>query len=110
MLLEITVICSKGSERRKISMTRKERIDMVLAKIPEDKREAFVAQIREAKDREEKAKVLEEYGVAFTEEEKKALQAEVEAGNEVSDDELDQAAGGCSCKCHCPGYCYYYCY
>ena len=37
-------------------MTRKERIDMVLAKIPEDKREAFVAQIREAKDREEKAK------------------------------------------------------
>ena len=91
-------------------MTRKERIDMVLAKIPEDKREAFVAQIREAKDREEKAKVLEEYGVAFTEEEKKALQAEVEAGNEVSDDELDQAAGGCSCKCHCPAHCYYYCY
>ena len=91
-------------------MTRKERIDMVLAKIPEDKREAFVAQIREAKDREEKAKVLEEYGVAFTEEEKKAFRTEGEAGNEVSDDELDQAAGGCSCKCHCPGYCYYYCY
>ena len=110
MLLEITIICAKGSKRREISMTRKERIDMVLAKIPEDKREAFVAQIREAKDREEKAKVLEEYGVAFTEEEKKALQAEVEAGNEVSDDELDQAAGGCSCKCHCRGICYHYCF
>ena len=91
-------------------MTRKERIDMVLAKIPEDKREAFVAQIREAKDLKERAKVLEEYGVAFTEEEKKAFRTEDEAGNEVSDDELDRAAGGCSCKCHCRGICYHYCF
>ena len=86
-------------------MTRKERIDMVLAKIPEDKREAFVAQIREAKDPKERAKVLEEYGVAFTEEEKKAFRTEDQAGNEVSDDELDLVSGGgcasCNTYCNC---------
>jgi hypothetical protein len=90
--LEIVTLHKFESERKENTMTRKERIDMVLAKIPEDKREAFVAQIREAKDPKERAKVLEEYGVAFTEEEKKAFRTEDEAGNEVSDDELDRAA------------------
>ena len=90
-------------------MTRKERIDLVLAKIPEDQREAFIAKFREAKDREAKMEVVKEYGITFTDEEKEAFKAD--AGNEISDAELDQAAGGCSCHCKatCPGMCYYYC-
>ncbi len=90
-------------------MTRKERIDLLLTKIPADKRDAFVAALREAKDQKERVKVLQEYGITFTEEEKAAFKAE--EGNEVSDAELDQAAGGCNCSCRlpCPGMCYYYC-
>ena len=93
-------------------MTRKERIDMVLAKIPEDKREEFVAKFREAKDKVVKANVLKEYNITFTDEEKEAFRAGDGNGNEISDAELDQAAGGCSCSCKamCPGYCYYYCW
>jgi len=80
-------------------MTRKERIDLLLSKIPEDKRDAFVAKLREAKDRKERRELLKEYGVSLTEEEKAAFKAGDGAGNEISDAELDQAAGGCNCTC-----------
>ena len=91
-------------------MTRKERIDLLLSKIPEDKRDAFVAKLREAKDQKERAQLLKECGITFTEEEKAAFKAGDGAGNEISDAELDQAAGGCSCKCACPGNCMSYCF
>ena len=89
-------------------MTRKERIDLLLSKLPEEKRDDFVAKLREAKDQKERAQLLKEYGVTFTEEEKTAFKAG--DGNEITDAELDQAAGGCSCKCACPGQCMSYCF
>ena len=107
--MEIVTLHKFESERKENPMTRKERIDLVLAKIPEDQREAFIAKFREAKDREAKMAVVKEYGITFTDEEKEAFKAA--PGNEISDSELDQAAGGCSCHCKsaCPGMVYYYC-
>ena len=107
--MEIVTVHSINSERKENPMTRKERIDLVLAKIPEDQRDAFIAKFREAKDREAKMAVVKEYGITFTDEEKEAFKAA--PGNEISVSELDQAAGGCSCHCKsaCPGMCYYYC-
>ena len=92
-------------------MTRRERIDLLLSKIPEDKRDAFVTKLREAKNQEERARLLNEYGVTFTEEEKAAFKAGDSAGNEISDAELDVAAGGCkcTCKCYCPMHCSHIC-
>ena len=84
-------------------MTRKEAMNMLLTKIPEDKKELFVAELRAADSKEERGKIFKKYQITLTEEEKAALKAR---GNEVSDDELDEAAGGC-CNCHC--HCHWYC-
>lgn len=81
-------------------MTKKEAIDLILSKVSEDKREALIADLREAKTKEDRKKLLEKYGISFTEEEAKAISTK-----EVSDQELDNAAGGCSCHCYIP--CYY---
>lgn len=81
-------------------MTRKEKIDLILSKVSEDQKEALVAELREAKDRKERTGVLEKFNVVLTKEEIEAFKAE--GVSEISDAELDQAAGGCcqqSCKC-----------
>ena len=81
-------------------MTRKEKVDLLLSKIPEDQKEAFVAELREAKDRQERAGVLEKYNAVLTKEEVEAFKAD--GVNEIPDADLDQAAGGCcqqGCKC-----------
>ena len=80
-------------------MTRKEKMDLLLSKVAEDKKEAFVAELREAKTPEKRIKVAKKYNAALTKEEEKAFRAE--NTNEVSDAELDNAAGGCSCECGC---------
>ena len=81
-------------------MTRKEKIDFILSKMPEDQKEAFVSEWREAKDRKGKAEVMKKYNVSLTEEEKKAIHAE-DVSNEIPDEDLDKAAGGCCYKCNC---------
>lgn len=81
-------------------MTRKEKIDVLLSKISEDKKEAFVAELRAAKTKEERGEILKKYSVALTGEEAKAFKADTV--NEISDAELDKAAGGC---CHSDCYC-----
>ena len=85
-------------------MTRKEKIDLLLSKVAEDRKEAFVAELREAKTPEERLKVVKEYNVTLTPEEAKAFRAD--SSNKVSDAELDNAAGGCQCAyihCECTG-------
>ena len=82
-------------------MTRKEITENVLARVPEEKKEAFVREVAECKDLGEKAAVLEKYGISLTAEEQEAFRS-----NKVSDVELDEAAGGC---CYCNG-CTHSCY
>ena len=81
-------------------MIKKEAMDLVLSKVPEEKKEAFVAAIREAKNPEDRQEVLKKFDVTLTKDEAMALKKK--NANEVSDDELDHAAGGCcNCKCSC---------
>ena len=82
-------------------MTKKEIMDLVLTKVPEDQKEAFIEDIRAAKDPEERVAVLEKYGAKLTDEELERIK---ESGaNIIPDEELDDAAGGCSCKsCYLP--------
>ena len=81
-------------------MTRKEVIEQVLARVPEEKKEAFVREVAECKDLAEKMSVLEKYGIQLTDEELDAFRS-----NKVSDEEIDEAAGGCcggGHRCHGP--------
>ena len=78
-------------------MNDKERIDYLLTKVPEDKKEAFVEDLKGISKLEEGLAVLKKYSISLTEEEMKKLTAK----REMSDDELDAAAGGgCDCDDH----------
>ena len=80
-------------------MNKKEKLDLLLSKVEESKKEAYIAELREAKTKEERFAVAKKYGATLTQEE--VLMLKGEAGNEVSDEELDKAAGGCCSKCGC---------
>ena len=75
-------------------MNDKERIDYLLTKVAEDKKEAFVEDLKGVAILEESLSVLKKYGITLTEEEMQKLTAK----REMSDDELDAAAGG-GCDC-----------
>ena len=74
-------------------MTTQEIIELVLAKVPEDKKEAFLADVGDRTVKKD-ASLLEKYGVVLTEEELDQI-----SSNEISDADLDEAAGGCMCMC-----------
>ena len=57
------------------AMTRKEKMNLVLSKVAEDKKEAFIAELREAKTPEERLKLVKKYNVTLTEDELKAVRA-----------------------------------
>ena len=79
-------------------MTRKEKMNLLLSKVPE---EAFVAELRAAETKKAREELFKKYKITVTEEEKSAL---TDVDNRVSDEELDGAAGGCcSCGCSCSG-------
>jgi hypothetical protein len=78
-------------------MTRKEKMELILSKVAEDKKEEMITEIREADTKEKRTEVLKKYGVLLTEEEFEAVTQE--DSNEISDEELDEAAGGCVCIC-----------
>ena len=85
-------------------MNRKEKMELLLAKVPEEQKAAFIAELREAKTKEVFLEAVEKYGIRLSEEDKEAIRAR---SNEVSDEELDTAAGGCcnTCnwECECVG-------
>ena len=84
-------------------MTRKEVFDNLLKQIAEDKKDAFVTAIKEAKDKAQKIAILEKYGVSLSEEERSIF--ENNSSKELSDDDLEMASGG-GCKgCKCGGSC-----
>ena len=82
-------------------MTKREKTELLLSKVPEEQKAAFVAELREAKPKEAMQDLLKKYSIRLTDEEKKALCA---TKNEISDEELDQAAGGC-CTWNCENDC-----
>ena len=82
-------------------MNRMEAVQQILSRVPEDRKEAFVTELRHAESRKERLETMKKFGVTLTEEEAAALKKE--AGSALSDDELENAAGGCcshSCKCN----------
>ncbi len=82
-------------------MTRKEKMNLLLSKVPEEQKEAFVAELRAAETKKARGELFKKYKITLTEEEKSAL---TDVDNRVSDEELDCAAGGCcSCGCSCSG-------
>ena len=85
-------------------MNRKFAMDLLLSKVAEGQKEAFVADLRGAKTKKERAAVMAKYGVALTDEEREAIRNS--RGNEISDEELGLANGGCNCAyvhCECTG-------
>ena len=70
-------------------MNGKERIDYLLTKVAEDKKEAFVEDLKGVASIEEGLSVVKKYDLALTEEEMQKLTAK----SEISDDELDEAVG-----------------
>ena len=80
-------------------MTKKEKMERLLEKVPEEQKAAFVAALREAGTKDELLAVVKQYHISLTDEETKAVASRT---NEVSDEELDQAAGGC-CRNGCAG-------
>ena len=83
-------------------MSRKEIMDQMLSKVEEGKKEALIAELREAKTKAERVEIVKKYSAAPTKEEVQALK-----DNAISDEELDKAAGGCKCACsaHCSSEC-----
>ena len=79
-------------------MTKKEKMELLLAKVAEEQKAAFVAELREAKTKEARQELLRKYNISLSEEEKEAMKTDT---NEVSDEELDVAAGGCCSSCNC---------
>lgn len=75
-------------------MTRKEVGALVLSKVADDKKEEFIVAFRDASGQEEQVELLEKFGVNLTDEEMKAITSE-----ELSEEDLDEAAGGCMCFC-----------
>ena len=79
-------------------MTRKEKMELLLAKVSEEQKAAFVAELRKADTKEARKELFQKYGVILSDEEKAAINAD--PSNELSDEELDKAAGGC-CGASC---------
>ena len=79
-------------------MSKKEKIELLLSKVAQERKADFVAELCEAKTKEAHQELLRKYNINLSVEEKEALKANT---NEITDDELDVAAGGCvSCECN----------
>ena len=89
--------------RKVRKLTKKEKVELLLFKVAENRKADFVAELREAKTKEARQELLWKYNISLSEEEKEAMKTDT---NEVSDEELDVAAGGCcSCSCDCTQQC-----
>ena len=79
-------------------MTKKEKMELLLAKVAEEQKAAFVAELRASKSKDEWREVVRKYGIRLLKEEKEAFNAQ---SHEVSDEDLDAASGGCCVSCSC---------
>ncbi len=69
-------------------MDKKELLDRIRARVPDEKLNTFVEVIRAAKSPEERAAILDEYGVGLSEDEKEQLRRPFRG--DVPDTDLDQ--------------------
>ena len=85
-------------------MDKKERMDLILSKIPkaEDKK-SFLEEFRSNKTRENMKELLKKYGVVLSEEEINKLHESVP--QKLSAEDLKNAAGGDRCDCWGGGIC-----
>ena len=54
-------------------MTKKEKMELLLSKVTEEQKAAFVAELREAKTKEVRQALLTKYNIHLTDEEKESL-------------------------------------
>ena len=84
-------------------MTKKEKMDLLLTKVPESDRDAFIADMQQIKSKNDISELFDKYQIALTADEKKDLGKSVTF--ELSDEMLDQVTGGhnyyCCCTCNC---------
>ena len=73
-------------------MFSKEKIDRLLSRIGEDKREAFLAEVNQAEGLENVLTVLKKYGLELTEEDL----ADAELKRALAEEDLNLVAGGVS--------------
>ena len=82
-------------------MTKKEKMELLLAKVPDEQKAAFIEELREAKTKDAMQALMKKYNIRLTDEEKETIKPRT---NELSDEELDLAAGGC-CGSTCTNDC-----
>lgn len=75
-------------------MDRKEAFDIVLAQLPEDKREEAVARLRDVETRAEKLVILKDYGIEINSPEDILGDNWDVDGVELDDQQLEEVAGG----------------
>ena len=75
-------------------MTFQEVNELVLSKVPEEKKEDFIKEITACRNKAEKLAVLEKFGIQLTEKELEDISSCV-----VTDEDLDLASGGCDAPC-----------
>ena len=75
-------------------MTIQEVNELVFSKVPEEKKEEFIKAISACRNKAEKTAVLEKFGVQLTDKELETIGVQ-----KLSDEALDEAAGGCMCCC-----------
>ena len=85
-------------------MTKKQKMELLLSKVAEEQKADFVAELRDAKTKESRQELFQKYNIRLSAEEKEAMKNDM---NEVSDEELDVAAGGCCGTCECNVHCAY---
>ena len=85
-------------------MSKKEKIKLLLSKVAQEQKADFVAELREAFTKEARQELFEKYNISLSAEEREAMKTDI---NEVSDEELDVAAGGCCGTCECNVHCAY---
>ena len=83
-------------------MSKKEKIKLLLSKVAQEQKANFVAELREAFTKEARQELFQKYNISLSAEEREAMKTDI---NEVSDEELDAAAGGCCHSCECTGNC-----
>ena len=79
-------------------MTKKEKMELLLSKVAGEQKADFVTELREATTKEARQELFQKYNIRLSAEEKEAMKTDT---NEVSDEELDVAAGGCCSSCNC---------
>lgn len=95
---------SEKLEKEKNNMTKKETMDLFLSKIPEDeKKKAFLEELRSVKTKKDMKELLEKYGVEFSEDESRMLRENMQ--KKLSAEELKNVSGGDLCECWGGGIC-----